>query len=479
MENEILHLLPDDGLTGRRQIFTDVREINTDNVCKVIALAMAKHCANKREIQYLWDCYRGKQDIRLKEKLVREEINNKVTVNIANEIVTFKTAYLLAGAIQYISAKGAETSNEQLVRLNRWMADEDKQSKDKELVDWMHIAGIGVRMALADEVPEGSPAQIFTLDPRYAFVVYSSRVGKKPMAGVLIQRDENGAEYSCIYTKDRYYEIHAGKITVNVPHTYGNVPIIEYPNNSARMGAFEVVLPLLNAINTLESNRVDNIQDFVNAYDVFQNVDLSDGEYQKLSEGGKYVKIHDTNPGVSGKIYRVSSELSGTTVQSAVDDLEDKILTICGMPNRNGGSSTSDTGAATIYRDGWQDAEGRAQDSEDMFRRSEKEFLRVFLHICNETENLGLQVGDIYAQFTRNNLTNIQSKMQVFAQALDNSWIAPETAYRELGVFRDNEMALAEGLAYHEKQESTLNETLDQELAVNTTTAADDGMENN
>lgn len=475
MENKIMELLPDDGLHGRRQIFTDVREITADNVCAVIAKANAKHYANKCEIQYLWDVYRGKQDIRLKEKIVREDINNKVTVNIANEIVTFKTAYLLAGAIQYISAKGEATSNEKLVRLNRWMADEDKQSKDKEIVDWMHIAGLGVRMALCDEIPEGSPAQIFTLDPRFAYVIYSSRVGNKSMAGVLIQRDEDGCEYECIYTKDRYYEIKNGKITTDKPHNYGMIPLVEYPNNSARMGAFEVVMPLLNAVNVLESNRVDNIQDFVNAYDVFQNVDIDDGQYSSLASGGKCVKIKDTMPGVSGKIYRISSELSSNTVQSAVDDIEDKILTICGMPNRNGGSSTSDTGTATIFRDGWQDAESRAQDSEDVFRRSEKQFLRVFLHICNETENLGLNVGDVYAQFTRNNLTNIQSKMQVFAQALDNGWIAPETAYRELGVFRDNEMALAEGLQFHKEQQAELDRQLDEELAVNNV----DGLENN
>lgn len=113
-----------------------------------------------------------------------------------------------------------------------------------------------------------------------------------------------------------------------------------------------------------------------------------------------------------------------------VSNLHDKILTICGMPNRNGGSSTSDTGQATIMRDGWKDAESRAQDSEDMFRRSERQFLRVFLTICNTTNNLGLNVGDVYAQFTRNNLTDIQSKMQVFIQGLGCEKIAPETVYR-------------------------------------------------
>lgn len=330
MERDLVDILPDEGLHGRRIITTNEQEITADNVVKVLNTAIATHDRNRGEIQYLWDVYRGKQDIRKKEKIVREEINNKITVNIANEIVTFKTAFLLSGPVQYIGAKGSKTDNNKLVDLNRWMSDEDKQSKDKEIVDWMHIAGLGVRMVLPDPGAEqaGSPACIYTLDPREAFVIYYSGYTKKPMAGVLTQYDENDAKYYGVYTDSEYFEIKSGEITRQSGHLYGSVPIVEYPNNSARMGAFEVVLPLLNGINTLESNRVDNVQDFVNAYDVFQNVDLEDGQYSQLASGGKFIKIKDSQQGMPAKIYRISSEMNSSTVQTAVDDLHDKILTI-------------------------------------------------------------------------------------------------------------------------------------------------------
>ena len=54
------------------------------------------------------------------------------------------------------------------------------------------------------------------------------------------------------------------------------------------------------------------------------------------------------------------------------------------MPNRNGGTSTSDTGSAVIMRDGWSAAEARAKDSELMFKLSEKEFLKLVLRICSD-----------------------------------------------------------------------------------------------
>ncbi len=62
---------------------------------EVLGKALAAHRINRAETAYLYDYYRGKQDIRLKDKIVRPEINNKVMINRANEIVTFKTAYLL------------------------------------------------------------------------------------------------------------------------------------------------------------------------------------------------------------------------------------------------------------------------------------------------------------------------------------------------------------------------------------------------
>ena len=43
-----------------------------------------------------------------------------------------------------------------------------------------------------------------------------------------------------------------------------------------------------------------------------------------------------------------------TYTQTLKNDLYQTILTICGIPNRNGGSSTSDTGNAVIFRDGWE-----------------------------------------------------------------------------------------------------------------------------
>ena len=128
------------------------------------------------------------------------------------------------------------------------------------------------------------------------------------------------------------------------------------------------------------------------------------------------------------------------------------------MPNRNGGTSTSDTGAAVLLRDGWSLAEARAKDSENMFKKSEKKMLKLVLRICRELSDLNLGLKDIELQFTRRNYENIQSKSQVLVSMLQNNKIHPLLAFQHSGLFIDPERAYAMSLKYYEEEQAKLVE---------------------
>lgn len=464
-ENDVMRLQTADGLHGRRQIFTNKPEITEDNVIEILESALAVDSCNVREIEYLWNVYRGDQDIKNKTKIVRPEVNNKVVVNLANYIVTFKDAYLLSSPVQYIAATGEDEISEAVNKLNGFMYEEDKESKDKRLVNWMHICGVAPRMVLPnpDYNDENSPALIYTLDPREAFVIYYSGLGKRPVAGVLKQYDENGEQIYYVYVKAGMYTIRKNKVADFSAYDYGRVPIVEYVNNSARIGAFEVVLALMNAVNTLESNRIDNVVDFVNAYDVFKNCEIDAKTYSELTAGGQAIMIRSTM-GLDASVTRITSELNQTGVQTNIDDLVAYIDVICGLPNRNGGSSTSDTGTATIYRDGWADAESRADDTEKLFIESEKEVLKLFLKLFREKVKIDLNLRQVRVKFTRKNLTNIQSKSQVLCELLNNPKVHPKTAYRVSAVSPDIEEDYRMGMEWYEEQEAKTSAELEKEI---------------
>lgn len=458
----VISLWTDDGLHGRRKCFTDKKEITPENVVDVVAAACSTHQKNQREIQYLYDYFRGKQDIRCKQKQIRPEINNKVVVNRANEIVTFKSAYFLDEPIQYISDGGDDETSKKVKRFNDYMTAEDKTSLDKEIVDWMHICGVGVRMVTSDDHQEenGSPLLIYSLDPREAFVIYHSGLGHKPMAGVILQKDEDGQWMRCVYTENFYCEIKGNQVQNQKDRGFPYIPIIEYENNTARMGAFEVVLSLLNAINDLESNRVDDIAQFVQSILVFENCEIDQEKADALREKlGLMISSEPTKP---AKVYRVDGQLDQNGAQTIVDDLYDAVLTICGMPNRNGGSSTSDTGRATIMRDGWQAAESRAEDTEKMFNRSERQFLKIALYICRTTTDLDLAVSDIKIEHTRNNLSNMQSRMQILCEGLNNDKIHPKIPWIISGMPNSEEFYRI-SQEYYEQQQAELERQLERQ----------------
>ena len=175
-------------LSGRRVITSGVSSITKDNVLEVLQKLLSTHWLNRSEIDYLWRYYRGEQPIRYRKKEVRPEICNKIVENRANEIVSFKVGYLCGEPIQYVSRNGDEV--EQINKLNEMMFAEDKVSKDQELVEWQMICGTAFRLVLPDKVNEvdEAPFEIYTLDPRDTFIVYSNDIGNKPLMAVKYKR---------------------------------------------------------------------------------------------------------------------------------------------------------------------------------------------------------------------------------------------------------------------------------------------------
>ena len=439
-------------LYGRHVIKVDQTEVNAGNVITILNKAIPQHLKNRVDINYLWWYYRGFQPILGREKEVRPEINNRIVENRANQIVSFKSGYLMGEPLQYVLKGQGEDLTNAINKLNEYAEAEGKPAKDMRLADWFHICGTAYRMVLPDEGGEDdSPFEIYTLDPRNVFVVYNNGLGNKPILGVKYVVNEQGVTtYSC-YSKDEYFEIVSGKIVKHQKHVLGGIPIIEYPLNLARIGAFELVIGLLDAINLTQSNQVDGVEQFVQALMLFHNVDISGDDFSKLREQGA-IKYRDIDPQMKAEVDYLVSSLNQNETQTLVNSMYDTVLTICGMPNRNGGLSTSDTGTAVVYRDGWSDAETRAKNAELMFKESEQEFLKIVLNICHTLTGMNLKVHNIEVRFTRRNYENITQKAQVLDLLLNNPKVHPQLAFAHSGLFADSELAYKMSMEYYEEQ---------------------------
>lgn len=459
--------------TGREKILVNASEITEANIVTCLKKALSTHKENAREETYLYKYYKGSQPILNRVKKIRPSINNKIIVNKANEIVSFKTGYLLYSPIQYASRTNEQS--DEISTLNTYMDVKNKVTVDKDVVDWMHICGVGVKILLQSDKDDDIPFDLYSADPRENFVVYSSSlIGEPPIMGVrhYVDVDDTGVietdVYEC-YTKDMYFKIKDEKIVYLTGNALKQIPIIEYPLNNSRIGSFEIVLSLLDAINVVQSNRIDGVEQFVQSLLLFHNVDIDTEKVETLNEIGA-IKFRDINPSLQGEIKYLVSQLDQTNTQTLIDDLIDCVLAIVGMPPTKKSGSSAETGMATIMQDGWYLAEARAKDTENLFKASERQLLKLVSYICNNTSDLPLDYKDIDIKFTRKNYENIQSKVQVLTTMLQNEKIAPRLAFATSNLFVDSEGAWIESQEYIQQTKNIEQEKEVNAIQTNSTT---------
>ena len=417
-------------LNGRREVFTSETEITRNNVIAVLSKALQVHELNRREILYLENYLRGIQPILHRVKQVNAEINNKVVVNIANEIVTFKTAEFAGEAIQYKSrGSNDEAILEKIACLNDMMLSEEKQSKDIELAHDMFTCGVGYRLVLHDQgriasdYLDEAPFEIYIPEPENTFVVKLNDVTKRVMMGVtyVFSEEADKRPIYTVYTDNVTYTIKGGPdgglaIANEVHHNFGMVSLVEYPCNPLRMGAFEVVLPLLDAINLTQSNRLDGVEQFIQAIMVFEGVDITREQFLELKDLGA-LKLPPSMDGRTSRVYYLNEQLDQTQTQTLVDDMYQTVLQIVGMPSQgNANTSDSSNNGAAIMKNGWWHAEARRLETQGMWTHAETDTVKVVLKICGDTNTLtGLKVSDVEPIYLPHNYEDLLSKTQSFS----------------------------------------------------------------
>lgn len=463
---------------GRKRIYTSETEITRDNVVAVLNKALETHRRNRVEIEYLQKYLRGIQPILQREKKVNGEICNRTVVNLASQIITFKTANFAGEPIQYVSRGNNRDVPGLVEQLNSMMLSEGKPSKDMTMAQDMFTCGVGYRLVLNDKAEkyaeamtngdlyDEAPFEAYTLEPRNTFVVRANDVTQRVLMGVnYVYLDNNGEKVKyTAYTDTETFTVYGNATTaggeVGVErHNLGAVPLIEYPCNPVYMGAFEVVLPLLDAYNNMTSNRLDGIEQFIQAIMVFEGVDITREQLLELKDLGA-IKIPPSMDGKSSKVYYLNEQLDQGQTQKLVDNLYDRILQIVGMPSQgNANTSDSSNNGAMVIKSGQWDAQARILETQGMWKAADTETLKVVLRICHNSGALdGLKVSDVEPKFGVHNYEDRLVKTQSFT-TLISAGCPPLQAFTLSGVSKDPE---ADAIAYEAYQEEQADKLMEQ-----------------
>ena len=439
---------------GREQIFAD--SVTEENVSAVLKQIYTKHAKNKGQIKYLYNYYKGKQPILERIKEVRPEICNRIVENWAYAIVSFRVGYLCGSPIQYVSGKSKEDVSDEIDKLNDIMDSLGKAAIDKDLIEWQMIAGTSYRSIFPDK---NEVMQISSLDPRNTFIIYSTDIGHKPLAAVYeAVKQENGKpiKYITVYTPENIFTIKEWEKVSTEKNPLGAIPILEYPANNARLSVIEIVIDLLDAINELDSDRLDGVAQFIQSLMVVYNADVGEETANTLREKGliQLKSVGDAHADV--KI--ISEQLDQGQTQTLKEDLLQRVREIIGLPSQGDGTTgDSSNNGAMLLKGGWENAETKARESEIMFKRSEIPFLKIAFELLKKNSKVSLNIDDVDIRFTRRNYENIQVKSQVLTTMLSNEKIAPKLAFESCGMFIDPEEAYNMSVEYEKKKQAEVD----------------------
>jgi SPP1 family phage portal protein len=448
-------------LKGRREIFTDVKEITKENICEVMNEAFAIHLQNATEIKYLQEYEKGVQPIQNRVKEVRPEINYKVVENHAAEITAFKVGYVFGSPITFVQRASKDINNDngdaddkKISILNEMMFEEGKITQDQTLGKDLAVTGIGYRIVLPKkEITGVSVFDMLRLNPNTTFVVRFNDIYKKVAMGVSYIETKDGVIKAGVYTDKAYYDLEGGKTgdfkIIKEETNLVGIPIIEYRYDEERMCCFERVVSLLDALNEATSDRLNGLAQFVQSILWMNNCEVDKEQMDQLKD--KLGLLTKSEPGNPASVQYLTATLDQTQTQTLVDYLYEQILQIAGVPGREQ-STGGNTGQAIMLSNGWQIAENHARSTVQTFIASELEMLKVVLKIFAlqaETPDdvTDLKISDIDVKFARNRTDSLLVKTQGLMNQLQ-AGIHPLIAISNCDLYSDPQSVWNDSKAY-------------------------------
>lgn len=432
------------GRYGRKIAYTDVEQITADNIVNVVGNCIGVFYFNKTIIRYLWNYYKGDQPVLYRTKIQNADITNKVSENHAYEIVQFKVGQTYGEPIQLISRKDDDRINNAVDEFNDYLTDANKQEKDIKAGEWQSATGTSFK---AVQFANGDiPFRIVAPTPMNTFVIYS-RSTEEPLLAIQELKDADGQMYKLCYTDSYECKIVNGEVRDWKLHGFGGIPIVEFPNNHERISDIELVIGLLDAINTMQSNRMDGVEQFVQFWIKFVNCDIDPETFEKMKISHA-LTVKSNNEQNKSDVDIMTQELNQTECQVAKDDLWDNAQSILAIPTRESQNSGGDTQGAVSLRAGWDFSKTRAKQKDPIIKTAEKRLAKVILNVIRiKDHDLGLTSRDFDVQINHSPLDNLYTKTQALDQML-KSGINPRIAVSTCGLWGDAEKVFIQSKPY-------------------------------
>lgn len=288
----------------------------------------------KERYKRLEDYYIGKHDILSRTKEDRLK-NNKVLINHAKYITDTNVGYLLGNPVDY--QVGTDEKNKPLYDIQPILDAYKKQTindLDTEIAKDVSIFGRQYEYVYSNGDAEPRSCEV---DNKNTIIVYDDTVEHKKLFGInyrAIYEGETFKYYEIIYAdKNKIINYKSNDKTLTKEgeekaHSFGDVPFIEYKNNPEYLGDFEPVISLIDAYNILQSDRVNDKEQLVDAILCMYGMDFDDKQAEQLKESRLLANLP-----VDGRVEYLVKTLNENEVDVLRQNLETDIHKISMVPN--------------------------------------------------------------------------------------------------------------------------------------------------
>lgn len=423
-------------------------KFDENNLDKSIILTLVKKHEGMvgRLMKNKW-YYDGDHAIEQKKREDDSAPNNKVMCNHAKDISDTATGYFMGNPITY-----SNSGEQDIEPLLKAFDDANVDDVDADNALDMSIFGAGYEYVYAKK-GEATPTSK-NISPLSTFIIVDDTIEENELCGVYYYKRENSVENSYIYvatvsTANYTYvlNIDDSETDISMPvtetpekHFFGEPQIIEYLNNKEAIGDFEQQIPLIDAYNTLMSDRINDKEQFIDAVLVLYGAMMGDDE-EEVSEAQKQLrkeKLLELPADAKAEYLLRQMDESGAEVLRKA--IKEDIYNFSHVPNFSDENFAGNTsGVAMEYK--LLGLEMITKVKERQYKKGLRKRIRMYCNFLKMKAVL-MEAGSIMATFSRALPKNLQELSQIVANLENN--VSSKTLLKLLPFVEDPDYEIEE-----------------------------------
>ena len=391
------------------------------------------------KLQRKYDYYNGKQKILNKTYSDPSKPCNRVVTNYCRSIVSNFAGFNLGIPATY----QVDDNVQYFLRYNDYI------QKDTELLTQGLTFGVAYELLYIDSDGE---TRFENISPLYGFDIYSSDLSDDDMSAFVRIYTEDNVDITqsntymvVVYTKDKITtyktvgEFGSLEFVSEVPHSFGQVPVVAFNLNPEREGIFEQIIPLQDSYNEVLSAQLDELGMLVDSFLVLKGVSAEKEDIQDMKTNR--VLLMDADSSAEFLVKNVNN----SQIIEILTEIKKRIIEISTCPNFSDENFATTSGIALQYR-----LTGFRNTSLAFMAQFEKA-LRRRIELFGWIEQIkGDKVTDFKITFTNNLPTNTLEIAQIVNQL--RGLVSDETLLSQIPFVDDAEEELKKAQA--EKQEN-------------------------